>query len=63
VPARVNIDDMNVCSRASGVMLRYTLRATGRRCGLAVPADELLIAMPLPRLSAAKRLAHIGGEP
>jgi hypothetical protein len=25
------IDDMNVCSRAHGVTLRYTLRATGCR--------------------------------
>jgi hypothetical protein len=31
---RAVIDNMNVCSRASGVMLRYTLRTTGRPSAL-----------------------------
>jgi hypothetical protein len=32
------IDDMNVCSRASGAMLRYTLRVDRMPLCLAVPA-------------------------
>jgi hypothetical protein len=55
-----DIANMNACSRASDVTVRYTLRATGRRSRLAVPAAELLNATPLPRPSMAKRSAHIG---
>jgi hypothetical protein len=57
------IGNMNVCSRASGVMLRYRRRATGRRSASRGGGRVTQIATPLQHLSIAKRSGHIGGEP